>query len=70
LRTCTRWQRLVSPAASNLAPAASSSLSLTRPLQGKIRSLEQIYLFSLPIKEYQSASPLTLLGTKPLFGRL
>jgi len=24
-------------------------------LQGKIKSLEQIYLFSLPIKEYQGA---------------
>ena len=26
---------------------------MARALQGKIKSLEQIYLFSMPVKEYQ-----------------
>ena len=33
--------------------ASVHRIKFLTPLQGKIKSLEQIYLFSMPVKEYQ-----------------
>lgn len=48
---CARHLAALEGTASGQTPLACS-LALP-PAQGKIRSLEQIFLFSLPVKEYQ-----------------
>lgn len=61
-RRCARRPRLAAAAACAAAAAAAHSARpaarcccccLALPPQGKIKSLEQIYLFSLAVKEYQ-----------------
>jgi hypothetical protein len=49
------------------AAGLTKTSNLPRVPQGKIRSLEQIYLFSLPIKEHQSAFASLLRFAAPLW---